>query len=121
MRSVLVIDDDDKVRTMLRQSLEREGYDVLEAGDGKEGLKIFREKGADLIITDLIMPEKEGLETITELRQDYPDVKVIAISGGGRVSPDEYLHLAKSLGAHLTLTKPFEREELLEAVRDLLE
>jgi DNA-binding response OmpR family regulator len=121
MSTILVMDDDEQVRAMLRQALEREGYEVLDAPDGKEGMRLFREQGADLIITDLIMPEKEGLETIMELRRDFPDVKIIAISGGGRVSADEYLDQAYKFGARVILTKPFALEELLDAVRELLE
>ncbi len=97
-----------------------EGHEVVNASNGKEGIKLFRENGADLIITDIVMPEKEGLETIMELRKGYPDVKIIAISGGGRVDPESYLTMAEKMGASRTLTKPFEREELLEAVRELL-
>ncbi len=83
-------------------------------------MRLFLEQEADLIITDLIMPDKEGLETIMELRRDFPEVKIIAISGGRRVGPDEYLYMAKIMGAHLTLLKPFEQEELLPAVQELL-
>jgi len=93
---------------------------VIDAPDGKAGISAFREQGADLIISDIIMPEKEGLETVMELRRDFPEVKIIAISGGGFVNPDEYLHLAAKLGAQLTLAKPFERDELLAAVEKLL-
>ena len=120
MSTILVMDDEDEARTILRKMLERAGYQVMDAADGHEGMRLLREQGADLIIIDIIMPEKEGLETITELRRDFPEVKIIAISGGGRSHPDEYLHLAKKFGAHLTFPKPFEEEELLEAVRKLL-
>ncbi len=121
MSTILVIDDEDQVRTMLQQALEREGYQVLDARDGKEGIKLFKENKTDLIITDLIMPDKEGLETITELRRDFPEVKIIAISGGGHVDPESYLTIAKKMGASRTLPKPFDLEELLAAVRELLE
>jgi len=121
MASILVIDDDEQILRTLHQVLEIEGHEVVDASNGKEGIRLFKENGADLIITDIVMPEKEGLETITELRRDFPDVKIIAISGGGRVDPESYLKLAKGFGALRTLTKPFEREELLEAVRELLE
>lgn len=120
MPLILIIDDDNQVRGMLRQTLERAGYDVLDAPNGKEGIKLYRQDPADLVITDLIMPEKEGIETIIELRRDFPAVKIIAISGGGRNDPEEYLHMAKTLGAQRTFTKPFERKELLEAVRELI-
>ncbi len=120
MAHILVIDDEDQVRATLGQMLAREGYEVVVAPNGKVGMQLFREQGAHLIITDIVMPEKGGLETIMELRRDFPDVKIIAISGGGRVDPESYLTLAKGFGALRTLAKPFEREELLEAVRELL-
>jgi DNA-binding response OmpR family regulator len=120
MPSILVIDDDEQLRKVLRQSLEREGYEVLDAPDGNKGMKLYREHGADLIITDLIMPDKEGLETINEARRNFPQVKIIAISGGGSGSAAEYLHLAKKFGADITLQKPFERKEFLDAIEHLL-
>lgn len=120
MARILIIDDDVQTLNMLRQMLEREGYEVMDAPDGKEGLKRYRENPTDLIITDLIMPEKEGIETIRELRRDFPDIKIIAMSGGGRVVPGDYLHMARMLGAQHTFAKPIEREELLAAVRELL-
>ncbi len=120
MARILIIDDDEQILAMLRQTLEREGYKVVDASDGKEGLRRYRENPTDLIITDLIMPEKEGIETILELRRDFPDVKIIAISGGGRVDPGQYLSIAKSFGAQYTFAKPIERKKLLKAVRELL-
>lgn len=120
MPSILIIDDDPQVLAMLRQRLMRNGYEVIEAADGKEGVKIYRENPTDLIITDLIMPEKEGIEIIIELRRDFPDIKIIAMSGGGRVSPDQYLPMAKGLGARYTFAKPIEMEELLQAINELL-
>jgi CheY-like chemotaxis protein len=121
MAHILIIDDDDQFRTMLRHLLERNGYEVTEASGGKEGIKLYRESPADLIITDLIMPDKDGIETIQELKKDFPDIKIIAISGGGRLGPQDYLNLAKMLGARLTLTKPIELPELLKAIEELLE
>jgi DNA-binding response OmpR family regulator len=109
MARILIIDDDVQILNMLRQTLEREGHAVVDAPDGNEGLRLFRENPTDLIITDLIMPEKEGIETIMELRRDFPDVKIIAISGGGRLDPGQYLSIAKSFGAQYTFTKPVER------------
>ena len=120
MARILIIDDDAQLLAMLRQVFEREGYEVVEAPDGKEGLRRYRENPTELIITDLIMPENEGIETIMELRRDFPDVKIIAMSGGGINNPGTYLDLAKKLGAQYTFAKPFEREELLYAVRELL-
>jgi len=121
MPNILIIDDDNQFRTMLRKMVERNGYEVIEASDGKEGIKLYRKNPTDLIITDLIMPEKDGIETIQELRKDFPDVKIIAISGGGRLGPHDYLHLAKMLGAQRTLTKPIELPELLRNIKELLE
>ena len=120
MARILVIDDDIQILEMLRQTLEREGYEVIDARDGKEGIRFYREAPTDLIITDIVMPKKEGVETIMELKRDFPDVKIIAISGGGRIGPENYLQIAKSLGAMHTFTKPIGREKLLAAVRELL-
>ncbi len=117
---ILIIDDEIQIREMLGQMLSREGYDVINAPDGKVGMKICREQNVDLIITDIIMPEKDGIEMILELRHDFPDLKVIAISGGGRLGPDGYLEMAQKLGAHRTFFKPFNRKEILEAVKELL-
>ena len=120
MANILLIDDDDQFRNMLRQLLERNGYEVKEASGGKEGIKLYLENPTDLIITDLIMPGKDGIETIQEFKKNFPDIKIIAISGGGRLGPEDYLHLAKMLGAQKTLTKPIELPELLEAIEKLL-
>ena len=117
---ILVIDDDPVVRGMLAEMLRREGYDVDEAEDGRAGMRRFREQPATLVITDVVMPEQEGLETLMQLRQASPAVKVIAISGGGRVGPESYLNSARTLGANAILAKPFGREELLEAVTKVL-
>jgi CheY-like chemotaxis protein len=117
---ILVIDDEPQVRAMLRQMLERGGYEVLEAEEGRAGIKLYQEQAPDLIITDILMPGKEGIETILALRKAHPSVKIIAISGGGRMGKLDVLPIAKSFGAARTLAKPFEREELLEAVQSVL-
>ena len=121
MSKILVIDDDKNIRSLLRDFLERDGYEVTEAENGKIGLRLLRENGADLVITDLIMPEKEGIETIREIRRDFSDVKIIAISGGGVVGPETYLEMAKSMGAHRVFDKPFNLKEMSEAIRELLD
>lgn len=121
MKRILVIDDDIQVRQMLKQTLQRAGYEVAAAADGNEGIKLYRDEPTDLVITDIIMPEKEGIETIMELKRDFPDVKIIAISGGGRVVPGNYLEIAHRLGADRTFAKPFDRVELLEAIQQLLD
>jgi PAS domain S-box-containing protein len=117
---ILLIDDDNQLRYLLRQLLEAAGYDVVEASDGSQGVQRYRDAPTDVIITDLIMPEQEGLETIIELRQDFPEAKIIAISGGGTVGPQDYLTIARQLGAQRVLRKPFERDDLLGAIREVL-
>ena len=103
MKRILIIDDESQIRSMLRLMLEREGYEVLEAPDGIEGIRLYRQTPADLIITDLIMPHKDGIGMIIELTKEYPDVKIIAMSGGGLNKPDGYLKGAQKLGASRTL------------------
>ena len=117
---VLVIDDDPAMRGTMRRILEREGYDVREAGDGAEGLRVFQADPADVVVTDLIMPDKEGIETIMELREQWPDVRILAVSGGGVVGADGQLADAEALGADASLGKPFTVEQLREAVAALL-
>jgi CheY-like chemotaxis protein len=116
---ILLIDDEETFRAALRQFLSRAGYDVVEAANGLEAIKSFRERPADMVITDIIMPEKEGIETLIELRQDLPDVKMIAMSGGGWYGTEIDFDMAKKLGAR-TLDKPFTLQELLDMVQELL-
>lgn len=120
MARILIIDDDGQVRKMLRLTLTASGFDVVEAQDGKEALKIFCQDPMDLVITDLIMPAKEGIETVFEFRKNFPKVPIIAISGGGRIDPDDYLVLAQKLGAQITLEKPFSRKDIIDAVNKLI-
>jgi DNA-binding NtrC family response regulator len=120
VKRILIIDDNNEVLGTYRQILEHAGYEVLVASDGKKGISSFREKLPNLVITDIFMPEKEGLETILEWKRDFPDVKIIAISGGGNIAPDDYLKYAKQFEAMYTLTKPIEREELLETILECL-
>ena len=120
MARILVVDDDPNIRQMLRSMLEREGYDVEVAANGLECMKFFRSAPAELVIADIIMPEQEGIETIRQLRAEYPECRIIAISGGGRIGPSDYLSMAKLLGATHTLAKPFDRTQLILAVREAL-
>jgi DNA-binding response OmpR family regulator len=120
MGRIMVVEDDHSVRELLREILEREGYEVQDAENGKEAIAIFKAAPADLIITNILMPEKEGLETIQELCRYDPDVKIIAISGGGKIGPADYLEVARRFGAMRTFCKPFDRKELLHAVGELL-
>jgi len=121
MKQILIIDDEPQIRSMLKKMLEQEGFDIIVASDGKEGMKLFEKDPVDLVITEIIMPEKDGIEVIQALRQDYPDVPIIAMSGGGRNPPDGYLKMAKSSGAQATFEKPIEKKELLNAVKKALE
>lgn len=105
---------------MLRQMLEFEGYTVVDACDGSKAIELYRTIRPDLVITDLIMPDKEGIEMIVELRKNFPGLKVIAISGGGRTKPESYLNVASVLGAQRTFAKPFRRSEMLAAIKELL-
>ena len=116
---VLLIDDEKPFRSVLRQVLSKAGYDVVEAANGAEGIQRFNENPADMIITDIIMPEKEGIETIIELKKAHPDVKFIAMSGGGSYGTDIDFDMAKKLGAR-TLDKPFALQVLLDTVAELL-
>ena len=120
MTRVLVIDDDDSLRQIVSETLEAEGYEVPQASNGRIGIDLFRAAPADLVITDIIMPVHEGVGTIIELRKEYPDLKIIAMSGGARSGAVDYLELAEKLGASATLTKPFRQERLLAAVRKAL-
>jgi len=120
MERILIIDDEEQIRSMLRLMLERDGYEVVEAPDGIEGIKAYRRKPADLIITDLIMPNKDGIGMIIELQKEFPEVKIIAMSGGGLNKPEGYLQGAKKLGAACTLTKPIDREKMLRAVKNII-
>lgn len=120
MPRILVIEDDEQTRGLLREMLERAGYEVADVANGDLGLKKQRENPCQLVITDILMPDKEGIETIMELRKDDPRVPIIAISGGGVAGGLDYLAVAKNLGARRTFAKPVDRRELLAAVADEL-
>jgi DNA-binding response OmpR family regulator len=120
MAKILIIDDEPSILLMIKKMLEKAGHEVDMALNGKEGMQIFEKNQADLLITDIIMPEKEGLETIVEMRKKFPDLKIIAISGGGRISADGYLPGAKLLGANMVFQKPLVQKEFLDAVTLLL-
>lgn len=120
MARILVIDDDSQVRTMLRLTLEYAGHEIVDAPNGQVGIDLYRDNPTDLIITDLIMPEKEGVETIQALKKEFPDARIIAISGGGRLGPEEYLPLAQKFGAQRVFRKPINRDDLLEAIQEIM-
>lgn len=121
MPKILVLDDDVMIRNLLSKILELSGHEVHLAEDGATALELYRSAEFDLIITDLFMPDKEGLEVIRELRQENPDVKIIAISGGGSLDSMSFLEVARLIGAQHTLEKPFGPDELLEAIAEVLD
>lgn len=120
MARILLIDDDSLVRNMLGLTLTHFGHTVIEARDGKEGLRLFPQVNADLVITDLIMPEKDGFEILQELRKLHSPVKIIVISGGVRGQTATFLDIAKHLGAAKVVAKPFPNEALLAAIDEVL-
>jgi DNA-binding NtrC family response regulator len=120
MKRILVIDDEVGARQLLRRVLEREGYFIVEAKDGEEGINLFRADPCDMIITDLVMPVKDGLKTILDVREFAPTVPVLAISGGGTIAKERYLAAAGFIERVETLAKPFTREELVDAVQRML-
>ncbi len=120
MAKILVIDDDKIMNDMLVQMLQKADYEAEGAMGGAEGLKLFKEEEFDLIVTDIVMPETEGLETIMAVRKTSKTLPIIAISGGGRVGPKDYLHMAQRVGADYTFPKPIEKDELLAAIRECL-
>lgn len=120
MTRVLIIDDDRDVRVTLRDILEEAGYEVCEAADGYQGERLFRSGSLDLVITDILMPEREGLETITSLRKIRPEVKIIAISGGGYCGRFNFLEASKDFGANCVLQKPIAADDLLRTIETLL-
>jgi CheY-like chemotaxis protein len=120
MPRILLIDDDDSLRTMLRLKLTHLGHTVIEARNGKDGLRMFPLANVDLVITDIVMPEMEGLEFLMELKKGRPPVKIIAMSGGGRVDASNYLDVAKRMGAAKVLAKPFSDEALIASINELV-
>lgn len=118
---ILVVDDEALIRGLLRQAFETNGYEVVEASNGSEAVRIFRESQIDLVITDIIMPDKEGLESIMDLKELDQDVKIIAMSGGGRLEPHSYLQMASKFGAQRVFQKPLSITSLLAAVKELLQ
>lgn len=119
MAHVLVVEDEEAVRSMLRQILEREGHTVADAPDGREGFEAYRRRPADIVITDILMPQQGGLVLIGELTKAFPGVKILAISGGGRDGKLNFLATARTFPGVQTLKKPFSRAELVSALAGL--
>ena len=120
MQSILVIDDDKLMCMALARILASAGFTVTQAFDGDEGLQLYRTYGFDLVITDLIMPDKEGIQIIRELRKENSNIRIIAMSAGGRGGATDYLKWARLMGAKQCLSKPIKREDLLNAVSTVL-
>ena len=118
-RSILLIDDNDQIRDILRRRLEEAGYFVMDAANGREGLRQFQQTPVDLVITDLLMPDSDGLEVTMTLRRESPHVKIIALTGGA--GEPNLLNIAKLLGAHRTMKKPIEMAELMEVLQQELQ
>jgi len=118
--TILIIDDDPQIRGMLREALESAGHTILESVNGAKGIELYRSQPADLIICDLVLPEKSGITMIRELVQEFPTLKFITMSGFTGSLGFTSLEFTKKMGAHWTLPKPFELAEMLTAVRDAL-
>jgi DNA-binding response OmpR family regulator len=121
MQNILVIDDDKLMCLALAKILISAGYNVVQAADGEEGLKLYRSQDFDLVITDLIMPDKEGIQIIRELRKENSQIRIIAMSAGGRGGATDYLKWARLMGAKQCLSKPIKRDDLLAAVQAVLD
>lgn len=120
MPAILIVEDDKDLREMLKMALLRKDYTVLEAENGKDAIIHFKPGLTDLVITDLIMPEEDGLKVIMKLKELKPAIKVIAISGGGKAGPASYLNLARALGADEVYSKPFSVNEMIGKIDELL-
>mgnify|MGYP000043960410 CR=1 FL=1 len=120
MKRILVIDDDDLTRATIRDMLETSGYEVDEAENGSDGVLKQQDRPFDLIVTDVLMPDKDGIETIIDLKRGYPNLRIIAISGGGTTGNLVFLEMSTRFGADKMLAKPFSNLQLLDAVESLL-
>ena len=121
MKSVLIVDDEPGMREMVKQLLLNEGYHVLEASNGKHAMEFLKNESPELVITDIIMEEMDGVEIILEIRENYPDIKIIAMSGGSKISSEDYLESTSDLGADRIFNKPFALSDMLNAIKELIE
>jgi DNA-binding NtrC family response regulator len=120
MTRVLLVDDDDDFRMPLRKYLERTGHEVIEARNGTQAVEAYKKQPVDVVVTDLIMPEKEGIETIMELKRQHPQVRIVAMSGGGRINGGDFLKVAQQLGARRALAKPFSCQAMVAAIAEVM-
>lgn len=119
-KRVLIVDDEPLIREGLQKILELNHFEVVIAANGNEALQRIAQTHPQVVVTDIIMPEKDGVEVIMELRTRYPNTKIIAISGGGRINAENHLEIAEHLGVHATLTKPFATEKLIRKIEELI-
>jgi len=119
MAGILLVEDDTDLRQMLRNALEKRNHTVIEAKDGRDAIKRFKSSLTDIVITDLLMPEQDGIGLIMELRKTRQDIRIIAISGGGKIGPSNYLDVARALGADAVFSKPFNLNTFIEEVERL--
>ena len=120
MARILVIDDDDLIRLFVKQIVESAGHEVAEAENGAYGIRLLKARPFDAIITDIFMPDMDGLETIRELRKDHPTLKIIAMSSGGQIGSSDYLEMARRFGADKVIAKPFVADQLLDCLNTCL-
>lgn len=120
MAGILLVEDNNDLRGMLKNSLEKSKYVVIEASNGREALQKYKSLLVDLVVTDLLMPEQDGIGLIMELKKMKPDIKIIAISGGGKAGPANYLNIAETLGADAVFAKPFSLHQFMDRVNELL-
>jgi DNA-binding response OmpR family regulator len=118
-KRILVVDDNEDLRSTIKALLQADGFDVSVAADGAAALASHRARPADVVVTDLFMPDKDGIETIIELKKLYPTLKIVAMSGWTSTQGSDYLQVAREIGAAVTLQKPFDPAELSRVVRDL--
>ena len=116
----MIVEDQAEFREMLKEALLRRKYSIIVASDGKEAMLKFKASIVDLVVTDILMPEEDGLKVIMKLKEIKPGIKIIAISGGGKAGPGNYLNLAKALGADDILSKPFSLNTLISRIEELL-
>lgn len=121
MQKILIVDDDDLIRDLLYEILTPQGFEIILAENGNRAMEILSRERVDLIITDIIMPEKEGIETILDIKKKLPNAKIIAMSGGGQLGANSYLNIAKRLGVSATITKPFDPNKLVKTIRTILD
>jgi len=115
---VLVLDDSEDFRVLIQLALRAENFEVLVAGNGRDGMSLLRKHGADVVVTDIVMPEQDGIETIAELRKEFPDVKIIAVSGAVSDTGFDYLRVPIQLGVLRVLRKPFDIQDLVRMIRN---